>query len=167
MSRTPPAKHKRSICALVALILLCGGWFGWRVTCYNAGPQIRRVFTGARPHFDPVYSPDPTISAGIRGVIPSYFGMDESLGFTLIDSPVPLDLQTRFSRLSHLKFFSIQFTRCKIINLCPAASRGFPGFIVFDDCDFSELPAEQRQLLRPHHDPLYPKQGAQFCIGGV
>jgi hypothetical protein len=33
--------------------------------------------------------------------------MDESLGFTLIDSPDPLDLQARFSRLSHLYLYSI------------------------------------------------------------
>jgi hypothetical protein len=108
MSRIHPIKCPRSIFALAALsILLCGGWFGWRVTCYNAGPQIQHVFPGARPYFDPCYSPDPTISAGIRGANPSYFGMDESLGFTLIDSPDPLDLQARFSRLSHLYLYSI------------------------------------------------------------
>jgi hypothetical protein len=87
--------------------------------------------------------------------------MDESLGFTLIDSPDPLDLQARFSRLSHLYLNSIHFTRCKITNLCPD-SRGFPGYIVFDDCDFTQLPQEQRQRLRPYgnSDSKWPKKFA-------
>ena len=155
-------KHKRFILFIAAFVVLFGGWLGWRLTSYNAGPQIRQVFPGARPYFDPVYSPEPTISATIRGLTGSYFGMDESLGFSLIDAAEPLDLQARFSRLSHVKFFSVHFTRCKIINLCPAASRGFPSFIVFDDCDFSDLPPEQRSLLRPYGDE--PKK---FCIGVV
>lgn len=154
-------KRKRFIVSLI-VVLLFGGWLAWRVAYYNAGPEIRRTFPGARPYFDPVNSPDPTISASIRGVMPSYFGRDESLGFSLIDSSEPLDLQARFSRLSHLKLFSIHFTRCRITNLCPPASRGFPSFIVFEDCDFSDLPPGQRSLLRPYGDE--PKK---FCIGVV
>ncbi len=165
MSRIHPIKCPRSIFALAALsILLCGGWFGWRVTCYNAGPQIQHVFPGARPYFDPCYSPDPTISAGIRQSMSSYFGEDESLGFSLTDSNEPLDLQARFSRLSHLYLYSIHFTRCKITNLCPD-SRGFPGYIVFDDCDFTQLPQEQRQRLRPY-DNSDSKRSKKFCTGG-
>ena len=148
-----------------ALVLL-SGWITWRVTFYNVGTQIRKVFPGAVPYFDPVYSPDPTISATIRQFMPSYFGADESVGFSLTDSPEPLDLHQRFSRLSHVYFFSIHLTRCRITNLCEAGSRDFPGFILFDDCDFSELPADQRTLLR-RYDPTNPTATKMFCIGGV
>ncbi len=159
-------KRKRAIIFLLLGALLLGGVFAWRFTRGNAGWQIRQVFPGARPYFDPVYSPDPTISATIRYFVPSFFGEDESVGFSLTDSSEPLDLHARFSRLSHLAFFSIHLTRCKITNLRDLDSAGFHGFILFDDCDFSELPADQRALIR-RYDPTNPAATKKFCIGTV
>ena len=150
---------------LLCVFAVCGG-LSWRFTRGNAGWQIRQVFPGAQPYFDPINSPDLTISSTIRLVVPFFFGADESLGFSLYDSPLPLDLQQSFSRLGHLRFFSIHLTRCKITNLCPAASVGFPGIIVFDDCDFSQLPADQHSLLRPY-DPTDPTATKKLCIGDV
>lgn len=164
--RTRPVKRKPLVALLLLVALgLCGG-FTWRFTQGNAGWQIRQAFPGAQPYFDPIGSPDPTISQFIRIVVPAFFSEDESLGFSLCDSPQPLDLQQRFARLSHLRFFSVHITRCKITNLCPTSERGFPGIIVFDDCDFSELPADQQSQLHPY-DPTNPAATKQLCIGDV
>jgi len=155
-------KRKR---LLLFLLIVCVG----APVCFvqsGAGWQIRRVFPGAEPYFAPLNSPNPTISSTIRAVVPSYFGTDESLGFWLYDSAERLDLRARFSRLAHLKFFTVQFTRCKITNLCPTGSDGFPVIIVFDDCDFSELPEDQRGLLQPY-DPADPTAAKKFCIGKI
>ena len=161
-----PVKRKPFFFFLLLSVLVVCGVLSLRFTSGSAGWQIRQVFPGAQPYFDPTYSPDTTISSTIRVVIPSYFGTDESLGFSLHDSPEPLDLRARFSRLDHLHFFSIHFTRCKITNLCPAGSAGFPSIIVFDDCDFSGLPADQRALIRPF-DPTDPTATNTFCIGEI
>jgi len=59
---------------------------------------------------------------------------------------------------------SIHYTRCKITNLCPD-SCGFPGYIVFDDCDFTQLHQEQRQRLRPYGNSD-SKRAKKFCTGG-
>ncbi|MEO6755384.1 MAG: hypothetical protein ABIP85_26745 [Chthoniobacteraceae bacterium] len=159
-------KRKRAIIVFLLGVLLITGAFAWRFTRGNAGWQIRQVFPGAQPYFSPSYSPDPSISATIRYFVPSYFGEDESVGFSLTDSSELLDLHARFSRLFHLRFYSIRLTRCKIINLRDLDSAGFHGFILFDDCDFSELPAEQRALIR-RYDPTNPAATKQFCIGTV
>ena len=150
---------------LLTALSFCGA-VSWRFTRGNAGWQIRQAFPGAQPYFDPVGSPDLTLSQLIRIVIPTQFSEDESLGFSLHDCSEPLDLHQRFSRLSHLRLFSVHLTRCKITNLCPAFVPGFPGVIVFDDCDFSQLPADQRSQLRPY-DPTNPTASKQFYTGDV
>jgi hypothetical protein len=160
MKRKPLA----TILLLVALSFC--GVVSWRFTCGNAGWQIRQAFPGAQPYFDPVGSPDPTLSQFIRIVLPTQFNEDESLGFNLQGCREPLDLQQRFSQLSHLRLFSVHLTRCKITNLCPSFVPGFPGIIVFDDCDFSQLPADQQTRLRPY-DPADPTATKKFYIGDV
>ena len=137
----------------------------WLLTSGNAGWQIRRVFPGATPYFDPVMSPDITVSSLLRAVVPSYFGADESLGFTLTDQQTPIDLEAGFARLIHLKFFSIHIKRCKITRLCEVGRADRPGIVVFEDCDFSPLTPEDRARLRPY-DRQNPAD-TRVCIGDV
>lgn len=161
-------KRKPLVTILLLVAVIFCGVVSWRFTRGNAGWQIRQAFPGAQPYFDPVGSPDPTLSQFIRIVLPNHFNEDESLGFNLYDCSEPLDLHQRFSRLSHLHLhlFSVHLTRCRITNLCTTSERGFPSVIVFDDCDFSQLPADQRSQLQPY-DPTNPAASKQFYIGGV
>ncbi|MBL9145401.1 MAG: hypothetical protein JNM99_17110 [Verrucomicrobiaceae bacterium] len=148
--------------ALVAIMLLGASWL---LTFGNAGWQIRRVFPGATPYFDPVMSPDITTSSLLRVAVPFYFGADESLGFTLTDQSTPIDLEAGFARLTHLQFFSIHIKRCKITRLCEVGRADRPGIVVFEDCDFSQLTPEQRTRLRPY-DRQNPSD-TRVCIGDV
>lgn len=159
-------KRRSLVTILLLLTAVCGGGLTWRFTRGNAGWQIRQAFPGAQPYFDPVYSPDLTMSQVVRLALPTYFSVDESLGFSLADCPDSLDLKQRFSQLSHLRFFSVHLTRCRITNLCQTSAPGLPAIIIFDDCDFSQLPAEQRAQLRPY-DPTNPAASKRFCIGDV
>jgi len=124
--------------------------------------QIQQVFPGAQPYFDPLNSPDSSVASAIRTIAPTYVRADESVGFSLEDSPEALDLHARFSRLAHLHLFTVSFTRCKISNLCPTGSVNFPLIITFDRCDFSALSKQQRAWLRP--DPTDPNK---FCLGDL
>ena len=135
------------------------------LTVGNAGWHIRRVFPTAKPYFDPVNSPDYTFSALLRAIVPTYFGFDESLGVRIGDAPAAIDLQWDFARIPHKSFFSARVTRCKVINLCDTNQVGNPSFIVFEDCDFSGLPEDQKARLRPY-DPSNPND-KKLCIGSV
>jgi hypothetical protein len=135
------------------------------LTVGNAGWHIRRVFPTAKPYFAPVNSPDYTFSGLFRIIVPTYFGFDESLGVRIEDAPAAIDLQWDFARIPHKSFFSARVTRCKVINLCDTHQVGYPSLIVFEDCDFSVLPEDQKALLRPY-DPSNPSD-KRLCIGGV
>jgi hypothetical protein len=135
------------------------------LTLGNSGWHIRRVFPTAKPYFDPVNSPDPTFSGILRAFIPTYFGFDESLGVRIEDSPTEIDLQSGFASIPHKSFFSMRVVRCKVINLCDTNQIGNPNFIVFEDCDFSALPEDQKARLRPY-DPSNPED-KRLCIGSV
>jgi hypothetical protein len=141
------------------------GGLTWRVNRGSPRWQIRHTFPGAEPYFNPFNSPDPTVSQFIRLAVPTYLRADEPIAFALTDCPDVLDLEQRFSRLSHLRINAAHLTRCRITNLCPTSERGFPSYLIFDDCDFSVLPAEQRALLGPY-DPTNPAASKQFIIGG-
>jgi len=157
-------KRKPLFAFLVLIVLIVCGGVSWRFTRGSAGWQIRQAFPEAQPYFDPPNSPDLTISQVIRIAIPSHFSAEESLGFSLHDCQEPLDLTRRFGSLPQLKFLSVHFTRCKITNLCPTSSPGFPDIIVFDDCDFAQLPADQLSRLRPS-DSTDPTAKKKFSIG--
>lgn len=135
------------------------------LTFGNAGWHIRRVFPTAKPYFDPINSPDPTFSGILRVFIPTYFGFDESLGVRIEDAPHDIDLQWGFARIPHKSFFSMQVIRCKVVNLCDTNQIGNPSFILFEDCDFSSLPEDQKARLRPY-DPSNPAD-KRLCIGSV
>jgi hypothetical protein len=156
--------------SLVAILLVStvglGGGLTWRVKQSSPRWQIRHVFPGAEPYFNPFNSPDPTVSQFIRLAVPTHLSADEPIGFSLTDCADALDLHQRFSRLSHLRINTAYLTRCRITNLCPTSALGFPSYMVFDDCDFSGLPAEQRALLRPY-DPSNPAASKQFVLGDV
>ncbi len=156
-------KSRTKIFLSVAALLLVG--VSWLLTFGNAGWQIRRVFPGAAPYFDPVMSPDLTASSALRIVVPFYYGSDESLGFTLADQPRGIDLEAGFARLSHLMFFSIHIKRCKITRLCEVERPDRPGVVIFEDCDFTDLPAEHHSRLRAY-DPKNPADRRVY-IGGV
>ena len=132
----------------------------------TASWQIKQVFPGAEPYFAPLHSPDPSVAEAIRTVMPTYVRADESVGFWLSHSPERLDLHARFSQLTHLRLFTVELKRCRISNLCPAGSNGFPSIITFEDCDFSELPEDQRALLLPE-DPTNPAVTNKFYIGDI
>ena len=157
---------RRSLVTILLLSAVFGGGLTWRATRSSPRWQIRHTFSSAEPYFNPFNSPDPSVSQFIRLAVPTYLSADEPIGIALTDCPDPLDLQQRFSRLSHLRINTAHFTRCRITNLCPTSERGFPSYILFDDCDFSGLPAEQRALLRPY-DPTNPAASKQFTIGDV
>lgn len=135
------------------------------LTVGNAGWHIRRAFPTAKPYFDPINSPDFTFSALLRAIIPTYFGFDESLGVRIEDAPEAIDLQRSFYRIPHKSFLNAHVTRCKVINLCDTNQIGNPSFIVFEDCDFSALPEDQKAQLR-QYDPSNPKD-KKLCIGSV
>jgi hypothetical protein len=119
----------------------------------SATGQIRLLFPGAQVYFDPVNSPDITLGTLVRCMFPSYVGKNEdSVGFELADRGEPVD----FSRLVGRGFLlhSIRLTRCKVTDLRPLASLGSP-LVIFDDCDLSALPDEQRELVYPY-DPTAP-----------
>jgi hypothetical protein len=163
---TRPVKRRSFATILLLSAVTLGGGLTWRVRCSSPRWQIRRTFPGAEPYFDPLNSPDPTVSQFIRLAVPTYLAADEPIGLSLTDCPDSLDLQQRFFRLSHLRIRNVHFTRCRITNLCPTSERGFPSFILFDDCDFSKLPADQRAQLRLY-DPTNPAASTQLCIGDV
>lgn len=156
-------KFRTKIFLAAAAFLLVG--VSWLLTFGNAGWQIRRVFPGALPRFDPAVSPHITASRALRIIVPCYYGSDESLGFTLTDQPLSIDLEAGFARLSHLMFFSIHIKRCKITRLCEVERPDRPGVVIFEDCDFTDLPPEHHSRLRPC-DPRNPAD-RRFYIGGA
>ena len=159
-------KRKSLVSILLLSVVVLDGALMWRASRSSPRWQIRHAFPGAEPYFNPFNSPDPTVPQFIRFAVPTYLEANEPIGVSLTDCPDALDLRQRFSRLSHLRINAAHLTRCRITNLCPTSELGFPSFVVFDDCDFSELPAEQRALLRPY-DPTNPAASKQFVIGDV
>ena len=156
---------RKGIKLIVGGILIVAALLTPLLTIGNAGWHIKRAFPTAKPYFDPVYSPDPTFSGLLRAIIPTYFGFDESLGVRIVDAPEEIDLQRGFARIPHKSFFSARVIRCKVINLCDTNQIGNPSFIVFEDCDFSALPEDQKARLRPY-DASNP-QDKRLCIGSV
>jgi hypothetical protein len=141
-------KPFKVIALFVALLGI--GALLWTATARSATWHVRRIFPGARVYHDPVNSPDITFGTYARLLFPSYVGIaEDSVGFELSDFPAPVD----FSRLQGRRFLlhSIRLIRCKVSDLRPLELAGKP-FVVFTDCDFSALPAEQRPLLSPY-DP--------------
>jgi len=142
--------------------LAAAGGLVHRFTLGNATWHLHRAFPGSKVDFEPTMSPDPSVDGLIRLLVPTYHGMDEELGLDLADSPIPLDLHAKFSQLPETGLWAVQFTRCKITRLCPLGFDGshrFPSFFEFDDCDFSELPKEERALLQPYsNDPADAKK---------
>ena len=149
----------------VATVLLIAAMLLPLLTVGNAGWHVRRAFPTATVYFEPVNSPDFTFSAMLRVVLPSYFAFDESLGVRIIDAPGDVDLQRGFALIPHKSFFSARLIRCTVISLCDTNEIGNPSFIVFEDCDFTGLPEDQKVLLRPY-DPQNPKD-KRVCIGSV
>ena len=157
---------KRKAIKIIALVMLIlAAVLIPLLTVGNAGWHIKRAFPSAEPYFDPVHSPDPTFSGLLRAIIPTYFGFDESLGVRIIDAHEDIDLQRGFASIPHKSFFSARVIRCKIINLCDTDQNGNPSFIVFEDCDFSGLPEDQKSRLRAY-DPQNPDD-RRLCIGSV
>jgi hypothetical protein len=143
--KTKPFK----VIAFCVLLLVFGALI-WAATAGSATWHVRRIFPGARVYHDPVNSPDITLGTFARLLFPSYVGIaEDSVGFELSDVPEPID----FSRLRGRRFLlhSVRLNRCKVSDLLPLESAGTP-FVVFTDCDFSALPAEQRPLLSTY-DP--------------
>jgi hypothetical protein len=154
---------------LLAVLLICAlllSGVSWILVSGGASRHIRRAFPGARPFFDPTSSPDLTVPEFIRMVVPSYVRADESVGFSLQDCPEPLDLTERFSSVPTLRILSVNLKRCKITNLCTTSAPGFPSVISFDDCDFSELPADQKSQLQPRV-PASPGAAKTFYLGSI
>ncbi len=155
--------------AAIITLLCCAafavGALSITLTFGNAGWHIKRAFPGSNPHFDPVYSPDPTLSSMLRVVLPSYFSFDESLGVIIQDRKEEIDLERGFALIPHKRFFSVHVKRCKVVTLCRTNLPGYPSIVVFEDCDFSLLPESQRQQLRVY-DPEKPEK-KQLCIGSI
>jgi len=135
------------------------------LTLGNAGWHIRRAFPSAKPYFDPVNSPNYTFSSLLRIVIPTYFGFDESLGVLIEDVPGEIDLQRGFNQIPHKSFFGTRLRRCKVTNLCDTNQVGNPSFILFEDCDFSSLPEDQKSRLHIYNTEN-PNNGKVY-IGSV
>jgi hypothetical protein len=119
---------------------------------------VRRHFAGAEVFFDPLNSPDPSFPFFARIAFPHYVHPSEPVGIRLADHPHPVDL----SHLAGLRLRSVWLTRCKIADLRSIESAGLYPFIHFTDCDFSQLPLDQRQLIRPY-DSKNPAAANQFC----
>ena len=156
---------RKALKLVVAAVLLIGAMLLPLLTVGNARWHVRRAFPTATVYFEPASSPDFTFSALIRVVIPTYFGFDESLGVRIIDAPGDTDLQRGFALIPHKSFFSARLIRCRVISLCNTSEIGNPSFIVFEDCDLTRLPEDQKALLRPY-DPQNPND-KRVCIGSV
>ena len=120
---------RAAIIALLCCAAFAVGAISIALTIGNAGWHIRKAFAGSTPHFDPVCSPDPTISSMLRVIFPSYFGFDESLGVIIQDKKEEIDLERGFALSPHKRFFSVNVKRCKILTLCkmnlPGAAQMF------------------------------------------
>ncbi len=143
------AKLLKVILVLSSVLII--GAVGWRFTFGNATWHLHHIFPGARVYFDYANSPDLSFSTLIRLLVPDYVERSEGVSFEVTDHPTPID----FSRLSSFELHCIFLTRCKVSDLRPLEPLGQP-FVVFTDCDFSQLPAGQRSLLS-----LYDTNAAQ------
>lgn len=161
--------RRRIFIYYLAAALVLGGGLSWRLTHTNAVWRLRQVFPGANAAADPLGMRDRSLARTIQiAIFPSYIPIDEPIGLSLTGSPEALDLQERFSRLSKskVKVLTAHFTRCRILNLKDRDSAELPGYILFDDCDFSELPQDQRSLLRPYNSSD-PADAKKFSYGAV
>lgn len=148
-------------CILIA-VLIGGGWLAWCFTYANASWQLQRAFPGAHPSI--VYDSIPSFTPHARvetAVESFYISINKPIDFSFADSSEPLDLNKGFSRLSKLDLRLVRLTRCRIVNLNGLDSVGLGCRIVFEDCDFSQLPHEQRSLIRPD-DPANPAKPRRF-----
>lgn len=160
-------RRKTFVCILVAALVVCGG-LTWRFTYANVIWRLQRTFPGAQLRIVHDFIPGSMLRARIEwAVAPFYIPTKKPFQFLLTDSPELLDLKDRFSRLSKLEVRRARFTRCRIVNLGDLDSVGFRGSILFEDCDFSQLPQEQRGLIRPA-DPSNPAKSREFYfVGGI
>lgn len=128
----------------------------------TVGTRIKKAFPGSAPQVSRFNSDDIYYDDLIRIVVPSFFRQGEQMGMELTDAAEPLDLEARFSQLNGIHFTGVRFVRCKIIRL-PEQPR---GLMLFDDCDFSELSINQKNLLRPY-DSGNPKYKGTFAYDTV
>jgi len=140
--------------------LVVTSWWGF--TSQTIGTRITAVFPGSKPQVQRLNSDDIFYDDFVRLVVPTFFRKNEQMGLELVDAKEPLDLAKRFSRLRGIHFTGVRFTRCKITSLPETAK----GLMIFEDCDFSELPEEQRNWLRPYDqsNPFYAKTLAYGTI---
>lgn len=145
------------VLSLVAVLL---GFLGLGIGYLSfggAGWQIRRHFPDAELFFDPLNSPDPSFPFFVRILFPRYVHRSEPVGFRLADYPDPVDL----SHLAGLRLHTVLLTRCRITDLRSIESSELHPYIHFINCDFSQLPHDQRHLIRPY-DPQDPTRAGQF-----
>jgi hypothetical protein len=153
-----PLRKWRIVALLIGLLAV--GWLS--MSSVTIGSRIKSVFPGATPYVNRFNSDDVLYDDLLRLVIPSYFRVGEQMGLDLIDAPERLDLEAKFSELEGICFTGVKFVRCRIVRL-PAEAR---GLMLFDSCDFSELPPEQRALLRAY-DQGNPAYKDTFAYGTI
>jgi hypothetical protein len=138
---------------LVASAVSIVGVLSWFFTFGNATWHIHRVLPGARVYFDPINSPDPSLSMLVRVLVPSYFGRTEDISIELSDHRTPID----FTPFAEFRLHSVHLRRCTVSDIRALISMG--AFVTLDDCDLSTLPSDQRGLLwSPDPDAPNPER---------